>query len=60
MMVNACFWALGLEDRIPPKGNVDLVGSYAPTPFGFNGFRKGITPSALAAKAQEAMSNGAQ
>jgi type 1 glutamine amidotransferase len=35
MIVNACFWALGLEDRIPAKTNVDLVGEYHPTPFGF-------------------------
>src|SRR5262245_36259886 len=26
LLVNACFWALGLEDRIPPKSEVGLVG----------------------------------
>ncbi|HLY15630.1 MAG TPA: ThuA domain-containing protein [Bryobacteraceae bacterium] len=35
MLVNACYWALGLEARIPAKTNVDLVGEYHPTPFGF-------------------------
>lgn len=28
MVVNACFWWLGLEDRTPSKANVDLVGTY--------------------------------
>lgn len=60
MVVNACFWALGFEDRIPPKANVDLVGTYAPTPFGFNAFRKGITPAALAAEAKRTMARVAQ
>jgi hypothetical protein len=35
MIVNACFWAVGLEDRIPEKTKVDLVGEYNPTLFGF-------------------------
>lgn len=35
MIVNACYWAVGLEDRIPEKSNVDLVGEYRPTPFRF-------------------------
>ena len=56
MVVNACFWALGLEDRVPPKTNVDWVGTYAPTPFGFNAFKKGMTPAKLAAEAKHAMS----
>jgi hypothetical protein len=60
MMVNACFWALGLEDRLPPKANVDLVGTYAPTPFGFNAFRKGATPAALAAEAERALTGASR
>lgn len=60
LVVNACFWALGLADRIPPKTNVDLVGTYAPTPFGFNAFRKGLTPAALAAEAEQAVAAAAQ
>jgi hypothetical protein len=35
MIVNACYWAMGLEDRIPASSNVGLVGEYHPTPFGF-------------------------
>ena len=35
MIVNACLWAAGLEDKIPEKTNVDLVGKYNPTAFRF-------------------------
>jgi type 1 glutamine amidotransferase len=35
MLVNACFWALGLDAKIPDKTNVDLVGEFKPTPFSF-------------------------
>jgi hypothetical protein len=48
LLVNACYWAVGLEDQIPAKSNVDLVGAYHPTPFGFNKYTKGIKPSAHA------------
>ena len=47
MLVNACYWATGLEDKIPAKSSVDVVGSFEPTPFGFNGAKKGVKPSAL-------------
>jgi putative heme-binding domain-containing protein len=44
MIVNACHWAVGLEDAIAQKTNVDVIGQYKPSPFGFNGFRKGLFP----------------
>jgi hypothetical protein len=44
MLVNACYWALGMEARIPAKTDVDLVGEYHPLPFGFGGYRKGVKP----------------
>lgn len=44
LLVNACYWAVGLEDQIPEKSNVDLVGPYDPSPFKFNGFRRGVRP----------------
>jgi type 1 glutamine amidotransferase len=47
MLVNACYWALGMEDQIPPKSDVDLVGEYNPTPIGEGGYRKGVKPSDL-------------
>ena len=44
MLVNACYWAVGLEDKIPDKSRVDIVGAYQPTPFKNNGFTKGVKP----------------
>lgn len=44
MIVNAVYWSLGLEDKIPEKSDVDLVGEFQPTPFGFNRFVKGVRP----------------
>jgi len=35
MIVNGCYWALGLEKQIPDKSNVELVGEYKPTRFRF-------------------------
>lgn len=45
MIVNATFWALGMEDAITPTLNVDLVGDYKPTNFSFNGYVKGLKPA---------------
>jgi hypothetical protein len=47
LLVNAAYWTLGMERQIPPRSNVDLVGSYQPIPFGFGGFKKGQKPSDL-------------
>jgi hypothetical protein len=47
LIINACFWTLGLEDKVPARTNVDLVGEYKPLPFKFGGFAKGIKPSDL-------------
>ncbi|MFM7033597.1 MAG: ThuA domain-containing protein [Planctomycetia bacterium] len=47
LLVNACYWAVGLEDRIPDGSNVDLVGTYEPKPFGFKGHKKGVKPADL-------------
>ncbi len=44
LVVNACFWSLKMEDSIPAKTDVDIVGQYDPSPFGFNRFRKGRKP----------------
>jgi type 1 glutamine amidotransferase len=50
LLVNACYWALGMEEQIPPKSKVDLVGEYRPLPFKPNGFRKGVRPADHALK----------
>ncbi|HLY72811.1 MAG TPA: ThuA domain-containing protein [Planctomycetota bacterium] len=47
MIVNAAFWCLGLEDKIPARNNVEIVGEWAPTKFGFNGYKKGVKPQDL-------------
>ncbi len=44
LLVNACYWTLGMEDRIPSKTDVRLVGDYRPLPFGFGAYRKGVKP----------------
>jgi type 1 glutamine amidotransferase len=44
MLVNAVYWCVGLEDKIPEKSNVELVGKYEPTNFSFNGGKKGVRP----------------
>jgi hypothetical protein len=50
LLVNACYWAVGLEDRIPERAVVELVGRYEAHPFGFNQFVKGVRPSEHAMK----------
>jgi len=47
LLVNACYWAVGLEDKIPARSDVALVGEYRPRPFGFNGFARGLRPKDL-------------
>lgn len=49
MLVNAVFWAVGLEKPTERRLDTKLVGSYAPTAFGFGGFKKGVRPADLAA-----------
>lgn len=48
MLINACYWAVGLEDKIAAKSNVEIVGSFKPSPFKFNGFQKGLKPADFA------------
>ncbi len=48
LLVNATYWAVGLEDQIKPDANVDLVGEYKPRKFGFKGAAKGVRPEAMA------------
>jgi type 1 glutamine amidotransferase len=47
LLVNACYWALGLERQIKPNANVGLVGEYHPHPFDFDGYVKGVDPADL-------------
>ena len=48
LLVNACYWCGKLEDLIPEKNVVEIVGDYNPTYFGFGKYRKGLMPSDFA------------
>jgi type 1 glutamine amidotransferase len=50
LMVNACYWAVGLAEKIPARSKVDLVGPYKASPFRTNGFQKGVKPADHALK----------
>ena len=43
LVVNACYWGLAMD--VPQLANVDIVGEYEPTFFGFGDFEKGVKPS---------------
>jgi hypothetical protein len=45
MVVNACYWALEMEEKIAERSNVELVGKYEPSKFSFGGYQKGIKPA---------------
>jgi hypothetical protein len=45
LLVNACYWAVGLEDQIADSAPAAIVGEFSPLPFGFRGFKKGVRPS---------------
>lgn len=42
LVLNASFWLLGMGDQVTSDLSVDYVGSYSPTAFGFDTFRKGM------------------
>jgi type 1 glutamine amidotransferase len=44
LVVNAAYWATDLEQMIPEKSNVDFVGGYDPTMFGFGEYIKQTRP----------------
>jgi hypothetical protein len=50
MLVNAAYWAVGLEKKIPERADVGLVGDYRPTPFRFRSnaeWKPGLRPDQL-------------
>jgi hypothetical protein len=44
LLVNASYWAVGLEDKIPQRANVEYVDDYNPLWFGFGKYAKGVRP----------------
>lgn len=47
LLVNACYWGLGMESRIPRKSKVELVGEYKPNPIHPKKHKTGIRPADL-------------
>ena len=47
LLVNACYWCVALEDRIPARSDVDLVGPYEPVKSNYAGHRRGVKPRDL-------------
>ncbi len=45
LLVNGCYWCLGMEDQIPARSKVDFVGEYDPNQIGMGGFKKGLKPA---------------
>ncbi len=45
LLINACYWCLGMEDQIPARAKADLVGEYNPKETGFAGHKKGLKPA---------------
>ncbi len=45
LLINASFWAVGLEKQIPEKADVSFITPYTPTMFSIELFRKGSFPS---------------
>ena len=45
LIVNACYWATGMDQQIPEQNNVQVVGEYHPSMFGFGKYQRGLSPS---------------
>jgi hypothetical protein len=48
LFVNASYWMTGLE--VPKEADVNYIGEFKPSFFGFNAFKKGVRPSDHALK----------
>ena len=48
MIVNACLWAMGLENAIKPDNDISLVGPLRPTFHGGTQRAKDVKPEQLA------------
>lgn len=45
LLVNAAYWCVGLEAKIPAQSNVAIVGEFKPSAYGFGAFVKGVKPA---------------
>jgi hypothetical protein len=48
LLVNAVYYLLDM--KVPEKANVDIVGDYKPSAYGFGGHKKGMKPADYVAK----------
>ncbi len=48
LLINGCFWALGLEESIKPDADIHFVGPFEPNTFGNGTHARGIKPVAYA------------
>jgi hypothetical protein len=60
LLVNACYWGMGLEDRIAPESRAEIVGKFEPTMFGFGTYVRGVRPADLAWSVKLAREDSAQ
>lgn len=47
MLVNGCYWALGMENKIPAGSKVDIVGTYSPNEIHMKKHKPGLKPADL-------------
>ncbi len=47
MLINATFWAMGMESEIKTDNNIKFVGPFKPTPFNFDGYKANVKPKDL-------------
>ena len=52
LVVNAAYWAVGLELRIPERADVAFIGKYEPHSFLSEVYTAGVKPSDLALTAK--------
>ena len=45
LLVNACYWGMEMEDKIPAKSKVEFVGYYNPNKIGMGKHKTGLKPS---------------
>src|SRR5690606_31463215 len=48
MVVNGCFWALGMEEAIRPDADIAFVGPFEPNTFRNAGHARGVRPEMYA------------
>jgi hypothetical protein len=44
LLVNGCFWVVGLEHAIKPDADISFVGPFEPNPYEGGAYARGIKP----------------